>query len=196
MSNESIIRKSFFGGFNRGDVLDYIEMLQRENANLRQGAEDRENILASLEEAYNTCAALKEEKLSLEKANVELLERAKELAEENAKLTEALEEAKVNSAVPKAFSDPDDKGSAVIRGAVKYADSIVDAAKQNAADIMLAAKERIDLAAEGIVQAQERANTARSNLDFSLVSVGESINAMLDSLGTLTDELAGEEHDG
>jgi cell division septum initiation protein DivIVA len=196
MSNESIIRKSFFGGFNRADVLDYIEMLQRENADLRQGIDDRENILASLEEAYNTCASLREEKESLEKANVDLLEQAKELTEENAKLKEALEEARVNSAVPDAFNDPDDKGGAVIRGAVKYADSIVDAAKQNAADIMLAAKERIDMAAEGIVQAQERANTARSNLDFSLVSVGESINAMLDSLGTLTDELSGDNQDG
>ncbi len=74
MSNESIIRKSFFGGFNRADVLDYIEMLQRENADLRQGIDDRENILASLEEAYNTCASLREEKESLEKANVDLLE--------------------------------------------------------------------------------------------------------------------------
>ena len=65
-------------------------MLQRENADLRQGIDDRENILASLEEAYNTCASLREEKESLEKANVDLLEQAKELTEENAKLKEAL----------------------------------------------------------------------------------------------------------
>lgn len=192
MSNEVILKKTLFGGFKKGDVLDYIEKLQQENVELKAGAGEKENILASLEEAYNTCSALKEEKAALEKAKEELLAKADELAAANEQLREALTKAENF----RDYAPSEEKGKAVIRDAVKYADSLVDAAKQDAADVLVAAKARIDSAAESILQAQERANTARNNLDYSLSSVGESIKAMLDSLAGLTDELSGDNPNG
>ena len=194
MSNDKILKKSVFGGFKKSDVLDYIEKLQQENVELRRSNEEKENILAALNEAYNTCNTLKEEKSSLELAKEDLLKKVNDLTEKNIGLTDALGEAreKLDAASSESAVSPDERNSAVIRDAVKYADSIVDAAKRDAADILLAAKSSIDSAASDIVSAQERANTARSNLDYSLVSVGESIRAVLNSLGNLTDELSGE----
>ncbi len=179
MSNEVILKKSVFGGFKRADVLNYVESLQQENYALKTGAD--ENLRAISEQN----ATLEEEKVLLMNRVNELSERIEALESELAAEKKKSAEAEVKPTV-----SAEEKSNAVIKDAVKYADSIVAAAKQSAAGVLAEAKGRIDSAAQDILQAKERAKTAQNNLDHSLSSVKDSVDSMLESLGGLRDELS------
>ena len=179
LSNEVILKKSVFGGFKRADVLNYVEFLQQENYALKTGADENLRALPGQK------AALEEEKALLMSRVNELSGRVEALESELAAEKEKSAESGLNP-----VAGAEEKSNAVIKDAVKYADSIVAAAKQSAAGVLAEAKGRIDSAAQDIRQANERAKTAQNNLDHSLSSVKDSVDSMLECLGGLKDELS------
>ncbi len=170
MSEEVILRKSAFGGFRRADVLELIEKLQRENVELKKAASSLEEGRAELEEAKEKLAGLEGQKAELE-ARLE-------------KLSADLKAEKQVSA--------DDRASEIIRDAAKYADSIVASAKEDAACVLRSARARIEEAAQGVLSAQSRASTARTNLEYAMESVNGSVEQMLANLDAMGKELSGE----
>ena len=163
MNEEVILRKSAFGGFKRADVLELIEKLQQENVELKSAVTASEEGKAELDAAKEKIALLEEQKAELE-----------------AQLEE------------KSSMSADDRASEIIRDAVKYADSIVASAKEDAACVLRSARARIDEAAQGVVSAQDRANTARNNLGYAMQSVNDSVEQMLGKLDSMGKELSGE----
>lgn len=78
MSGElNFFRKRFFGGFNRQDVIDYVEKLARERNELRLAKEKVEQDMQTItEESATLRSALEEAKLEANRNRTEALEAA------------------------------------------------------------------------------------------------------------------------
>lgn len=85
-----------------------------------------------------------------------------------------------------------DKANAVIKDAMKYADSLVAAAKESAAQILAKANNAISSASSEISDANVRVKTAQSNLNYSLDSVQSGVESLLNNLSKYAGELRGD----
>lgn len=205
MSNEAILKKSLFGGFRKSDVINYVEQIQAENISLKKELEEKAQLLEKYEEANDNYDSLKTE-------YDELLAKADSLAEENSTLAaqneeyssrleqcegearranDALLEAETrfNSLTDEYKRLSDDRANAVIKDAMKYADSIVAAAKEDAAQILVKAGATITSVSSEISESAARVKTAQSNLAFSLDSVQSGVDSLLGSLSDYAAEL-------
>lgn len=201
----SQFRNAAFGGFNRQDVLEYIERaakennaqldaLRQENETIRNRNQELERELDQLKEAH---AALTEARETADNAEAaSLRQQVEELREENrrlqpevdalrelkAKLADIEVEARVRgeSIVQKANAEAED----TMEKALAEADSVVQKAKSDAAAIRVTADRALG-------QAQRTFEATRTDLEATashLAGELERIRSTLLRMGTAMDE--------
>ena len=208
MSSDAVLKKTLFGGFKKSDVIDYIEQIQKENCSLKNELQLKETAtseLDGLQKEYELLKAKYDEqsKIAEELQNkndslmtinaeysVKLEEKNADAQKANVALADA--ETKYNELVNDYNQLSGDKANAVIKDAMKYADSLVAAAKESAAQILAKANNAISSASSEISDANVRVKTAQSNLNYSLDSVQSGVESLLNNLSKYAGELRGD----
>lgn len=208
MSSDAVLKKTLFGGFKKSDVIDYIEQIQKENCSLKDELKSKEKVLSELDELKKQYELLKVKQDEQSKITEELQNKNNSLMAINAEYSVKLEEKnadaqKANVALADAETKYNelvndynqlsgDKANAVIKDAMKYADSLVAAAKESAAQILAKANNAISSASSQINDANIRVKTAQSNLNYSLDSVQSGVESLLNNLSKYAGELKGD----
>ena len=208
MSSDAVLKKTLFGGFKKSNVIDYIEQIQKENCSLKNELQLKETAtseLDGLQKEYELLKAKYDEqsKIAEELQNkndslmtinaeysVKLEEKNADAQKANVALADA--ETKYNELVNDYNQLSGDKANAVIKDAMKYADSLVAAAKESAAQILAKANNAISSASSEISDANVRVKTAQSNLNYSLDSVQSGVESLLNNLSKYAGELRGD----
>jgi len=143
MENGKFFRSSMFGGFNKQDVMTYIEQLQSELADVKTQ-------FAQLENQFNAQSAQLEKIPVLEKE----LENKNEVEQQNAALLSQIEalragQQKAQDEYDKVKTAEAQLGAAFV-DARRYSDEIVAAARERAADVSKQASDDIANKAEQI----------------------------------------------
>lgn len=89
MNNDRILKKSLFGGFNREDVLSYVEKLQSENVSLAEELREKSAQCAEQGSEMAELDALREANALLRVQVSELTERDNQLSALNSELSAA-----------------------------------------------------------------------------------------------------------
>lgn len=143
MANPKQFRGKVFGGFNRKDVIDYIEQMQNRLAALRSDFDELEVNFRALQSENAKIPELEQQlaqKAEVEQQNAELLERIRVLEDGQHKAEEEYEKVKAAEAqLGAAFVD-----------ARRYSDEIVSAARERASDVSKQASDDIAMQAEKI----------------------------------------------
>ncbi len=198
MNSDRILKKAVFGGFNRADVMDYVEKLQSENAALaeevRLRSEDGRRLEALSREYEKQTAEIKNTKAMLDDARgrlnsfgqqiSRLNDEVKVLKAENDSLKNSLSQKENElSSVSSEFAVlKSDKSNSLIQDAMKYSDSLVESAKESAGRALVKAGDSISAASLDIKTAGERVRTAQVNLDYSLNSVKAGVDKLIEEL--------------
>ena len=169
MSNSTLFRGKVFGGFNRKDVLAYIEQLQNKLAALRTDFDALDSQVRVLQRENAQIPELlkqAEEKAELEKVNEELCERIRELEAGQSRADEEYEKVKAAEAqLGAAFVD-----------ARRYSDEIVSAARDRAADVSKQASDDIALKAEQIRSVAAEADRITLDMRQKMEALSRSIS--------------------
>ena len=208
MSSDAVLKKTLFGGFKKSDVIDYIEQIQKENCSLKNELQLQETASSELDELKKEYELLKAKYDEQSKITEELQNKNNSLMTINAEYSVKLEEknadaqkasvaladaeTKYNELVNDYNQLSGDKANAVIKDAMKYADSLVAAAKESAAQILAKANNAISSASSEISDANVRVKTAQSNLNYSLDSVQSGVESLLNNLSKYAGELRGD----
>ena len=157
-----------FGGFNKQDVMQYIEQLQNELAELKEQFASLQSDFAASQQELERIPALEqqaEEKAQLEKERELLTERIRVLEEDNKKATDEYEKVKQAEAqLGAAFVD-----------ARRYSDRIVAAAKERAEDVSKQASDDISLKAEQIRSVAAEADRITVEMRRRMEALSKSI---------------------
>lgn len=189
MESERILRTSFFGGFRREDVLQYVEELKGEIAvlseELRMKTSQISELSEMVDELSGRCEQAKgtEEKLTqttsaLEKAEMEntalkaentvLTERFTAIDTEKAEMTRKAEEIRASEAqLGAAFLD-----------ARKYSDEIVTAANKKANETQLDASDSIAKQASEVARLSSDVDALAATLTKSIDELHANIAAL------------------
>ena len=208
MSSDAVLKKTLFGGFKKSDVIDYIEQIQKENCSLKNELQLKETATSELDGLQKEYELLKAKYDEQSKIAEELQNKNNSLMTINAEYSVKLEEknadaqkasvalanaeTKYNELVNDYNQLSGDKANAVIKDAMKYADSLVAAAKESAAQILAKANNAISSASSEISDANVRVKTAQSNLNYSLDSVQSGVESLLNNLSKYAGELRGD----
>ncbi len=185
MSEKRILKKSVFGGFKKEDVLDYIEMLQKEIVTLKAEANansanksELDSLKSKNVELLRNNAALKEENDKIKGENLTLLESG-------ASLSLKIEEATVKSdCYRKKLEELENKYSEIKEEYSK----IVDIRKVSN-EITGEADIKIKDAKKNIQSAGDRLKTACVNFDSSSVSLKTCIENLISTLDAASEKL-------
>jgi DNA repair exonuclease SbcCD ATPase subunit len=169
MENGKKFRSSMFGGFNKQDVMSYIEQLTNELSEVKKQ-------FAELEEQFNAQSEKLEEIPVLEQQ----LEEKSKVEEENEKLLSEVEQLRSSQ---RAAQDEYEKvkaaeaqlGAAFV-DARRYSDEIVSAAKDRAADVSKQASDDISLKAEQIRQVASDAEKLTAEMRSKMEALSRSIS--------------------
>ena len=169
MENGKVFRGSVFGGFNKQDVMNYVEQLQNEMASVKQQLKELENQLdaqsAELERIPELESQL-ERMQQVEQQNTELMTEVERLSRDSQKAQDEYEKVKSAEAqLGAAFVD-----------ARRYSDEIITAAKDRAADVSKQASDDIALKAEQIRRVASDAERITAEMRAKMESVSRSIS--------------------
>lgn len=194
MESERILRTSVFGGFRRNDVLEYVEELKGEIAELSKMFDEQNTMISELSEMVDTltdeCERAKEteekltetstalesaqaENAALKSENEALNERFSKIDAEKFEMSKKAEEIRASEAqLGAAFLD-----------ARKYSDEIVTAANKKASETSLDASESI---------AQQATEVARlsSDVDALAATLTKSIDELHANIAALSVKLS------
>lgn len=192
MSNQRIIKKSIFGGFKKEDVINYIEQLQKEIAELKktefefvQLKNDYEilnNKLAQAEQNFKfSCQQID----SLKQEKAQLLSKEEEYVLHEKELSSIIEdyERKVVSSEAKI--------SLLEHNISELQDSYarVDEAEKYISDIKMDAGNSVLNTKNEISSAQDRIKTACVNFDSALSSLKSSTDILVNVLDIASERL-------
>lgn len=169
MENGKAFRGAVFGGFNKQDVMSYIEQLQNEMAEVKSQFAELEKQLESQSEQLERIPALEEElknKQELEQQNAELSKQVEQLKAGEQKAQQEYEKVKAAEAqLGAAFVD-----------ARRYSDEIVAAAKDRAADVSKQASDDIAFKADQIRQVASDAEKITLEIRQKMEAISRSIS--------------------
>ncbi|HPU66701.1 MAG TPA: hypothetical protein PLK57_01430 [Clostridiales bacterium] len=179
MQKEHIFRRAFMGGFNREDVLRYIEELKlNESLLMRKFKEKEEELSRTLlekEVQFKDALAAKDRELS------EANEKISRLQSDIAIALKECERLKAESDKKEAIAQQ--LGNAII-DARKYSDQLIERSKQEAKRIDEATAKTVDTVSQKIDELELDINkTARQ--------FATAFNALLDELEELKNSLSG-----
>ncbi len=169
MDNVKVFRGSLFGGFNKQDVMSYIEQLQNEMADVKNQFKELEEEFEKQKSELERIPALEEEiknKKELEQQNEELLRQVEAFQADSQRANDEYEKVKAAEAqLGAAFVD-----------ARRYSDEIVTAAKDRAADVSKQASDDIALKAERIRQVASDAEKVTAEMRQKMEALTKSIS--------------------
>lgn len=194
MESERILRTSVFGGFRRADVLEYVEELKGEIAELSEQLKTQTAQISELSEMVDTlsdrCADAQEteEKLASTAADLEKAESENAaLKSENEALTARfakidVEKSEMSKKAEEIRASEAQLGAAFL-DARKYSDEIVTAANKKANETSLDASESI---------AQQATEVARlsSDVDALAATLTKSIDELHANIAALSVKLS------
>ncbi len=203
MSKEfTIMKTTLFGGFKKSDVLNYVEQLQTETADIKALLDTKR------EEALELKRKIDELEIKLDNlsaVNDRLAEKEKEASELAVKLELALKENKQYSEKIAEYDEKSEKlrraekqiGAAYI-DARRYTDDLVDNAKAKAKDIGAIASQDVKNQANEIEQLlkdvdaiSRKFNTSLEQLHKDVYALGTKLNSSASSLLNLHTDLTG-----
>lgn len=156
MSKDRTLKKSIFGGFNRADVLDYIEKLQQENVALAQEVRD-----------------ISIEKTQLQKENSELEEQIEEL-----KSAYESREEEEDEKTPPLIKDAIKYSDSIVKGAKESAGK----ALSEASSAINSATEEISRVNKTVKDSKTSLETALSEVKSSMDSVLDCLSKCSEQL--------------
>lgn len=172
-----------------------VDALEEEKASLQ--AELRElklNNVSLLEQNADLSLKIEEMSSAINEKDDRLIsaydEKDKELAaladKKELEISELREKcAELEASVEKISQD---KANTLIQDAISYSDKLVSAAKETAEKYIGEAGDNVSAASEQVVQANERLKTARLNFDYSLDSIRDNLDTLINSLDELKKE--------
>lgn len=203
MSKEfTIMKTTLFGGFKKSDVLNYVEQLQTETADIKSMLDTKR------EEALELKRKIDELEIKLDtlsSVNDKLAEKEKEANDLAVKLELALKENKQFSEKIAEYDEKSEKlrraekqiGAAYI-DARRYSDDLVDNAKSKAKDIGAIASQDVKNQANEIEQLlkdvdaiSRKFNSSLEQLHKDVYALGTKLNSSASSLLNLHTDLTG-----
>ena len=203
MSKEfTIMKTTLFGGFKKSDVLNYVEQLQTETADIKSMLDTKR------EEALELKRKIDELEIKLDNlstVNDRLAEKEKEANELAVKLELALKE---NQQFSEKIAEYDEKSEKLRRAekqigaayidARRYTDDLVDNAKAKAKDIGAIASQDVKNQANEIEQLlkdvdaiSRKFNSSLEQLHKDVYALGTKLNSSASSLLNLHTDLTG-----
>ena len=168
MENGKTFRSSVFGGFNKQDVMAYIEQLQGELGALKVQMSELEKNYAQARQQLSKIPQLEEElmnKAEVERENAELRTQVKALEADSQKTKDEYEKVKAAEAqLGAAFVD-----------ARRYSDDIIAAAKDRAADVSKQASDDITNKADQIRRVASEAEKITLDMRQKMEALSRSI---------------------
>lgn len=197
MASNQILKKSLVGGFKKDGVLNYVEQLQAEILELKQElgnreaeSENNERLKAALEEKDAQIEALKSEIEELKAQNsVQSQEH-----EKTVKQCQTDYEEKIQMYDTK-IAAIEEKFAAIESGCTRLgeSDKIVSQAKAKADALTAKANEAVKQAADELADVYNAFKTACVNYDSSSLALKNRIEALMDTLSSITVEAETEE---
>lgn len=171
MGSDNVFRSAVFGGFNKADVINYINMLQNDMAALK-------NQLDGLNKAYNEQSAISRKVPVLE----EELKKREQVFEENSQLKEKIaslesEKENLNTEYEKVKAAETQLGAAFV-DARRYSDKIVSAAKDRASSVSKEASDDITAKAQQIRSVASDADKLSAEFAKKMDELSRSISAL------------------
>lgn len=198
----TVMKTAIFGGFKKADVLNYVEQLQTETADIKSTLE------AKREEALELKRKIDELEIKLDalnQVNDKLAEKESEISELTVKLESALNENKQFSDKIAEYDEKSEKlrraekqiGAAYI-DARRYSDDLVDNAKAKAKDIGAIASQDVKREANEIEQLlkdvdaiSRKFNTSLEQLHKDVYALGSKLNNSASTLLNIHTDLTG-----
>lgn len=199
MGTDKVLKNSFFGGFKKEDVINYIEQLQQEIVSLKREAGDNAACKRELDSVKLSNESYEKEILVLKEENAALKAENANLIEKNASYSLKLEEAQVTAADYEAKLESSKEKIEFIEH--KYAEleaeyskisdikKLVENAKSSVADITGKAKNKVASAQADIISASDRIKTVCVNFDSSAASLKASTENLLNALSRASEKL-------
>lgn len=203
MSKEfTVMKTTLFGGFKKSDVLDYVEQLQTETADVKASLD------AKREESLELKRKIDELEIRLDnllQVNEKLNDKEKEVSDLTVKLELALAENKKYSEKIAEYDEKSEKlrraekqiGAAYI-DARRYSDDLVDSAKSKAKDIGAIASQDVKREANEIEQLlkdvdaiSKKFNSSLEQLHKDVYALGTKLNTSASTLLNLHTDLTG-----
>lgn len=194
MSNEKIIMKtSLFGGFKKSDVLDYIENLQNDAADLNSELDKKRKesleLRKKIEELEEKVSELSEISKAIEEKDArisELGEKLRNSKDECAQYKEKLFEYQDKS---ERLSRAEKQIGAAYIDARRYSDEIIDNAKSKAKDIGALASQDVKHQANEIEQLLRDVDAVSKKFNSSLEQLHKDVYALSTKLNTSASNL-------
>lgn len=158
MENEVILKRAIFGGFDRRQVMRYIEYLHSQSGSANERIKE-----------------LEEFKLKVERLEAELKEKDETIERLSAEISEAENDARLGRA-----------SAALVKESVAYADSYVESAKVLARDISDKAYSNAEDAKERIDGVMKSLNEISDSV-LGLYKLMESLKKEYDGFGEISD---------
>lgn len=176
MSSDFIFRGAVFGGFNKADVINYVDMLQNDLAELRKRADELNLAFQEQNIKLNRIPELEKELADREKVfedNKALTQKISELESEKSKTLEEYEKVKTAEAqLGAAFVD-----------ARRYSDKIISAAKDRASCV---SKE----ASDDITQKASQIRAVASDADKLALDFSKKMDELTKSISALSSKMS------
>lgn len=191
MDNDRILKKSIFGGFNKSDVLGYIEKLQHENTALADELHAKSEECADLKSVQNEAEVLKRQNSELAVIKSALSAKAEQVRSLEAELATMNE--KYAELESKCEAMTGTGNNALIQNAMRYSDSLVSSAKETADRVIADAGLSLNSAKGEIRAAGKAVSDAGAGLNSSFDALNLSVENLVNSLGKYSEKLtAGE----
>ena len=200
MASEKIFRSAVFGGFNRSDVISYIEDLRNEISDLQRKYADKETKINELEDKVGDltekCASLNDQEKyniqcdtveALKNENVELNNKVSELQSISDKYDESVSEFELKE---QKIKTAEAQLGAAFLDARKYSDEIVSAANVKASDISAKASAEISEQAVEISKLTAEVNAISERFNRSIDELHSSIAALANKMSVSANELS------
>lgn len=169
MENGKILRGSVFGGFNKKDVVNYIEQMQNEMAAVRNQFSELQIEFQKQSVELKRIPELEEQlknKQEVEQQNADLARQIETLQADQQKIKEEYDKFKLSEAqLGAAFFD-----------AHRYSDKLVAAAKDRAADVSKQASDDISFKADQIRQVAADAEKLTVEMHQKMEALSKSIS--------------------
>ncbi len=198
----TVMKTAVFGGFKKADVLNYVEQLQTETADIKATLDQKREESLELKRKIDELEVKLE---TLSQVNEKLSEKEKEVSDLTVKLELALAENKQFSDKIAEYDEKSEKlrraekqiGAAYI-DARRYSDDLVDNAKAKAKDIGAIASQDVKREANEIEQLlkdvdaiSRKFNSSLEQLHKDVYALGTKLNTSASTLLNLHTDLTG-----
>lgn len=202
--SDTVLKKSFIGGFKKKDVIDYIEQLQNDNSTLSEelsenaGAKEQVQTLSASNDALSARiesitaenASLKDDNDKLIKQNAALaLEKEKLEAEKEALLKEIADIEERFAETSMKLEKANDTGSnSLVHNAINYSDKLIETARNAADELLGNAGNSVEVSVSQVTAAAEKIKTTKFSLNCSLDAVKDNLDSLSENLNNLLAE--------